>query len=441
MTTRTTETARADPVVRPRDPGRMDPDTAHELKNALTAVKALVQLGSRNPAEAASHPRLALVEAELARMQELLQRCLAHGRPPAALRPARVELGPLVAGTLLRLKDVGADIHMWNLANGSCGTALLTKDEIVRLRAAEARASAEAAGATVHPALADDLAIMYEPGLLARVAAVLRDVKPHILLVPSPQDYMEDHMNTCRLAVTAAFAHGMRNFPTDPPRPAWDGHLALYHALPHGLCDGLGHLIRSERYVDTGPVLARKRAMLTKHETQKSWLDVSQGTVAKQPTWITGALNGLPVVRFDGTSDFLRFPRMGTIRTVFWVLRESETAGVGSRSLLGHNSWTFNGGTGTAANATTAEVPGALWGSNASTYVSGGQTRVNGLPVDGLKAPRPRTMAVVSLVTTAAVSADKFGPSSGSAAWSGDLAELIVYDQALSAADLTHFEN
>jgi len=147
----------------------------------------------------------------------------------------------------------------------------------VRLRAAEARASAQAVGAIVHAALADDLAIFYEPGLLARVAAVLREVKPDILLIPSPQDYMEDHANTCRLAVTAAFAHGMRNFPTDPPRPAWDGNVALYHALPHGLRNGLGHLIRPERYVDTGPVLARKRAVLAKHETQKGWLDVSQG--------------------------------------------------------------------------------------------------------------------------------------------------------------------
>ena len=183
----------------------------------------------------------------------------------------------MMAGTLLRLKDAGAAIHMWNLANGSCGTAVHPKDEIVRLRAAEAQASAELAGATIHPALADDLAIFYETGLLARVAAVLREVKPDILLIPSPQDYMEDHTNACRLAVTAAFAHGMRNFPTDPPRPAWQSPVALYHALPHGLCDGLGHQIRPERYVDTGPVLARKRAMLTRHVTQKSWLDVSQG--------------------------------------------------------------------------------------------------------------------------------------------------------------------
>lgn len=103
MATSTTATPRADSVARAGDPGRMDLDAAHELKNALSAVKALVQLGSRNSAETASHARLALVEEELARMQELLQRCLSHGRSPGALRPARVELGPLVADTLLRL--------------------------------------------------------------------------------------------------------------------------------------------------------------------------------------------------------------------------------------------------------------------------------------------------------------------------------------------------
>ena len=144
--------------------------------------------------------------------------------------------------------------------------------------------------------------------------------------------------------------------------------------------------------------------------------DATQTNGSLTPRLVVDDASRLPAVHFDGSDDAVSFATgLSTVRTVFWVLRESETAGVGSRSLLGHNSWTFNGGTGTAANATTAEVPGALWGSNASTYVSGGQTRVNGLAVDGLKTPRPRTMAVVSLVTTAAVSADKFGPSSGSA--------------------------
>ena len=182
-----------------------------------------------------------------------------------------------MAGTLLLLKQAGFDIHMWNLANGHCGTAVYDRDEIIRLRTAEAQASARVAGAIIHPPIADDLAIFYEPGLLARVAAVVRDVKPGILLVPSPQDYMEDHANTCRLAVTAAFARGMRNFDTQPPRPAWDGDTVVYHAMPHGLRDGLRRLIRPELYVDIAPVLPAKRDMLGQHRTQKDWLDVSQG--------------------------------------------------------------------------------------------------------------------------------------------------------------------
>lgn len=183
----------------------------------------------------------------------------------------------MMAGTLLMLQRAGAEIHMWNLANGSCGTATHERDEIVRLRRAEAEASARLAGATYHPPLADDLAIFYEPGLLARVAAVIRVVKPDILLIPSPQDYMEDHTNTCRLAVTAAFARGMGNYVTDPPVPPWEGSVALYHALPHGLRDGMRQLIRPDCVVDIGPVLTQKRAMLAQHETQKAWLDASQG--------------------------------------------------------------------------------------------------------------------------------------------------------------------
>lgn len=55
---------------------------------------------------------------------------------------------------------------------------------------------------------------------LRQVAAVVRMAKPDIVLTHSPQDYMEDHMAASRLAVTAAFAHGIPNFQTDPHLPS-----------------------------------------------------------------------------------------------------------------------------------------------------------------------------------------------------------------------------
>ena len=82
---------------------QMGAKVAHELKNPLSAAKALVQLGLRNPAEGPSHQRLALLEREVTRMQEILQSYLSSCRPPEVMTTARVHLGRLVSETLLVL--------------------------------------------------------------------------------------------------------------------------------------------------------------------------------------------------------------------------------------------------------------------------------------------------------------------------------------------------
>lgn len=192
-----------------------------------------------------------------------------------AAHPDDIEFG--MAGTLLEFKQRGAEIHMWNLANGGCGTQNLSRAEIVRLRQREAAASAQLAGAVLHPPLVNDLEIYYEKNLLAQVAALIRQVRPAVILVPSLQDYMEDHVNTARLAVTGAFAHGMRNFETHPPMEPWEGDIAIYHAMPHGGLDPYGRFILPERFVDISHVITQKIEMLSQHESQKSWLQDSQG--------------------------------------------------------------------------------------------------------------------------------------------------------------------
>lgn len=193
----------------------------------------------------------------------------------AVAHPDDIEF--MMAGTLLRLKEAGAELHMWNLANGSCGTATHDKDQIIRMRWEEAQNAAAVAGATMHPPLADDIGIYYDASLLTHVAAVIRTVQPTIILTHSPHDYMEDHQNTCRLIVTGAFTRGMRNFTTAPQVPPWSGNTAIYHALPHGLRDGLRRLVPAGQFVDIGSVLSKKRHMLAQHKSQKEWLDVSQG--------------------------------------------------------------------------------------------------------------------------------------------------------------------
>lgn len=192
-----------------------------------------------------------------------------------AAHPDDIEF--LMGGTLILMRRAGWEVHYLCIANGSCGTAELGRDEIVRIRRAEARAAAESIGAVYHESLVDDLQIFYERGLLARVAALVREVSPDVVLTHSPVDYMEDHQNAARLAVTAAFARGMPNFPTDPPRAPTEQAVTVYHAQPHGNCDPLRQVVHPEMVVDIESVIQEKRAMLAHHRSQKDWLDRTQG--------------------------------------------------------------------------------------------------------------------------------------------------------------------
>jgi LmbE family N-acetylglucosaminyl deacetylase len=192
-----------------------------------------------------------------------------------AAHPDDIEF--VMAGTLLQLRDAGYEIHYLNIANGCCGSSVTDAATTARTRRAEAMAACRLVGAKFHESLTDDLAIFYDRPTLARLGAIVRQVAPEIILTHSPSDYMEDHMNACRLAVTAAFSRGMPNFPVDPPTSITDQPVTLYHAQPHGNRDGLERLVRPSLFVDVGPALAEKTAMLAAHATQKQWLDESQG--------------------------------------------------------------------------------------------------------------------------------------------------------------------
>ncbi|MCK5694184.1 MAG: PIG-L family deacetylase [Bacteroidales bacterium] len=192
-----------------------------------------------------------------------------------AAHPDDIEFG--MSGTLILLVKAGCEIHYMNIANGSCGTAEYDTDTIVAIRLEEAKNAARSIGAKFHKSLAPDLGIFYNEELIARLSSVMRDVAPDILLIPSPQDYMEDHTNACRLAITAAFTRGMLNFPVNPPMEIVHNDVAVYHAQPHGNRDALNHLVYPDIYIDTSEVLEEKTKMLAKHKSQKEWLDRSQG--------------------------------------------------------------------------------------------------------------------------------------------------------------------
>lgn len=245
----------------------------------------------------------------------------------------------VMAGTLFLLAERGCEIHYMNIANGCYGTAEYSKEEITRIRREESIAAAKVLGATYHESLCDDMGVFYTEENIRKMTAVVREVAPDIMLVASPQDYMEDHMNACRVALGGAFIRGMPNYESVPPRSAIETDVTIYHAMPHGLTDGLRNPIVPDLYVDVSSVIDKKAEMLACHTSQKDWLDRSQGMgsyieTMKELNARAGALSG----RFAYAEGWRRHLHFGYSRSEQTPLEEMlaemiETGSADTRAL------------------------------------------------------------------------------------------------------------
>ena len=192
-----------------------------------------------------------------------------------AAHPDDIEF--VMAGTLLLLREAGWEIHYCNISTGNMGSTVMTPAQTAKVRATEARAAAKLLGAKWHAPFCDDMAIFYTEQNLRRLTAVVRAARPTVVLTHALQDYMEDHMITARLAVSAAFARGISNYRSIPQRKPTLDPCVVYHAMPHGQCTPLRVPVLPEIFIDTASVHAEKRAALACHASQKEWLDATQG--------------------------------------------------------------------------------------------------------------------------------------------------------------------
>lgn len=81
---------------------------AHELKNPLASIKALVRLVRKNSEDTTAQERLDVVENEVTRMERILRDYLSFSRPLEDLRPQPVELGVLADDVIAALEGRAA---------------------------------------------------------------------------------------------------------------------------------------------------------------------------------------------------------------------------------------------------------------------------------------------------------------------------------------------
>jgi N-acetylglucosamine malate deacetylase 1 len=184
------------------------------------------------------------------------------------------------AGTLVLLRRAGWDVHMATMTAGDLGTATLSRSAISRIRKREAAASAKLVGARYTCLAFADLTIVYNETTKRRVSALLRIVRPDLVIVPSPQDYMADHEETPRIVREAAFASTIPNWKASlagkTPRPC-EKVPALLYADPIDNVDHFGRRVPAQFVVDITGSVDVKEEMLAKHDSQRSWLRHQHG--------------------------------------------------------------------------------------------------------------------------------------------------------------------
>jgi len=200
---------------------------------------------------------------------------------------------------------------------------------------------------------------------------------------------------------------------------------------------------------------ANNTAVATWADQSGNGYDATQGTSAARPTYIASGLNGLPVVRFDGTDDQMTLgaSALGMLRNVagatvfvvakyvgtasnrrsFAILRNGDDANrlalfklttnvyqIGGRRL---DTDSFQG-----ANSTTSATDNFILHTNLTNYQSTLlQQYVNG-SLDG-QSTSFQTSGNTSDTDSSAILV-------GSTTFNGDIAEIIVYNRVLNTSEL-----
>lgn len=170
------------------------------------------------------------------------------------------------AGTLLKCKKRGDRVVVCHLSSGNLGHVIIPPEELIPMRANEAKKSAEMAGFEIMYGGFNDLDI-YDNNKEARdkVVEVIKTVKPDFIITHDPNDYMPDHTAVSRLVFDASFAATLPNFKSKAEGAA--------RLVPIYYMDTLAGVdFTPTEYVDVTDEIDKKIDMLNCHESQIVWM-------------------------------------------------------------------------------------------------------------------------------------------------------------------------
>ena len=125
------------------------------------------------------------------------------------------------AGTLAKCVKRGDKVIVAHLCTGSLGHVVIPPEELVPMRAAEAREAGKLAGIEVLDGVFGDLDL-YADNAESRnkVVEIIQYAQPDFIITQNPDDYMPDHVATSKLVFDAAFTATLPNWPSKTKKAA-----------------------------------------------------------------------------------------------------------------------------------------------------------------------------------------------------------------------------
>jgi len=171
----------------------------------------------------------------------------------------------LCAGTLFRYKDLGAQISLCVLTDGSAGHRLIAGPRLKAIRKKEAEAAAKFLGARLFWLGFKDEMLFEDKPTRLKLIETIRQAAPDIVFCHAENDYHQDHQAAFRLCLAASFIASLKNVKTRSR--ALDKLPGLYQM---DTLSGIGFY--PEEYVDISKSLKEKLKMLSMHVSQLKWL-------------------------------------------------------------------------------------------------------------------------------------------------------------------------
>ena len=193
--------------------------------------------------------------------------------------PDNVEL--LSAGTLALLKQKGWRVALLSLTSGDPAAPSRSNGGVGQVRREDARGAAAVLDADCYCLELPDFSVVYGDEICRRVTALIRAVRPALVLTHGPQDATPDHEETSRILRQACFAapvadYQTRGIPGGQAEPT--GRIPhLYYFDPFELIDCLGRLVEATLIVDIAPTMDTKEKMLAHYVTPAAAADEFRG--------------------------------------------------------------------------------------------------------------------------------------------------------------------